>query len=101
MEIQDIKQNLTLANVLNHYNLKPDKNHKLNCPFHEDKTPSMQVYYKTHSAFCFSANCKAHGKAIDVIDFVMLKENISKHEALIKCTEMIQSVSSVHPIAIA
>jgi DNA primase len=100
MEINDIKSNLTLATVLKHYNLKPDKNLRLNCPFHEDKTPSMQVYYKTHSAFCFSANCKAHGKAVDVIDFVMLKENITKHEALIKCTEMIQSVSSVLPIAI-
>jgi DNA primase len=90
MEIQDIKQNLTLANVLHYYNLKPDKNLRLNCPFHEDKTPSMQVYYKTHSAFCFSANCKAHGKAIDVIDFIMLKENITKHEALIKCTKIIK-----------
>jgi DNA primase len=98
MEIQDIKQNLTLANVLHYYNLKPDKNLRLNCPFHEDKTPSMQVYYKTHSAFCFSANCKAHGKAIDVIDFVMLKENISKHEALIKCTEMIKGTVLEKPI---
>jgi DNA primase len=97
MEINEIKQNLTLANVLHYYNLKPDKNLRLNCPFHEDKTPSMQVYYKTHSAFCFSANCKAHGKAIDVIDFVMLKENISKHEALIKCTEMIQGVTKEKP----
>lgn len=39
MEIQEIKQRLTLANVLQHYHLKPDKNHRLHCPFHEDKTP--------------------------------------------------------------
>jgi DNA primase len=97
MEINDIKSQLNLSTVLHHYNLKPDKNHRLNCPFHEDKTPSMQVYYKTHSAFCFSANCKAHGKAIDVIDFIMLKENITKHEALIKCTEMIQGVTIEKP----
>jgi DNA primase len=97
MEINEIKQNLTLANVLHYYNLKPDPSINsgratamMHCPFHEDKTPSMQVYYKTHSAFCFSASCKAHGKAIDVIDFIMLKENISKHEALIKCTKIIK-----------
>jgi hypothetical protein len=48
MEIQEIKQRLTLAQVLSRYNLKPDKHLRLNCPFHEDKTPSMQVYYKTN-----------------------------------------------------
>ncbi|WP_410470252.1 CHC2 zinc finger domain-containing protein [Chryseobacterium sp. FH2] len=35
------------------------------CPFHEDKTPSMQVYYKTQTAYCFSSNCKTHGKSMD------------------------------------
>jgi len=48
MEIQEIKQRLTMAQVLAKYGLKPDKHMRMNCPFHEDKTPSMQVYYKTH-----------------------------------------------------
>lgn len=89
MEIQDIKQRLTLSTVLSYYNLKPDKNLRLNCPFHEDKTPSLQVYYKTHTAYCFSSNCKTHGKSMDIIDFVMHKENTDKHNALLKCTEII------------
>ncbi len=84
MEISEIKQKLTLSTVLHHYNLKPDKNLRLNCPFHQDKTPSLQVYYKTHTAYCFSSNCKTHGKSLDVIDFIMYKENITKHEALEK-----------------
>ena len=88
MEIQDIKSRLTLAQVLHHYNLKPDKNHRLLCPFHEDKTPSFQVYYKTHTGYCFSPNCKTHGKSLDVIDFIMYKEKISKHEAIIKAQEV-------------
>lgn len=89
MEIQEIKQNLSLAKVLQHYNLKPDKNQRLNCPFHEDKTPSFQIYYKTHTCYCFSANCKTHGKSLDVIDFVMHKENADKHTALLKCVEIL------------
>lgn len=89
MELSEIKSKLTLAQVLQHYSLKPDKNLRLHCPFHEDKTPSLQVYYKTHTAYCFSSNCKTHGKSLDVIDFVMNKENIDKHHALLKCAEII------------
>ncbi len=78
MEIPEIKTRLTLSEVLKHYNLKPDKNLRLHCPFHEDKTPSLQVYYKTHTSYCFSSNCKTHGKSLDVIDFIMHKEDCSK-----------------------
>ncbi|MBK9567174.1 MAG: toprim domain-containing protein [Saprospiraceae bacterium] len=89
MEISVIKTRLTLAQVLHYYHLKPDKNLRLCCPFHDDKTPSLQLYYKTHTAYCFSSNCKTHGKSMDVIDFIMNKENCTKHEALKKATEMI------------
>lgn len=89
MEIQEIKQNLSLATVLHYYGLRSDKNNKLNCPFHEDKTPSMQVYYKTQTAYCFSSNCKTHGKSIDVIDFILHKENSTKHEAINKAIEIL------------
>ena len=89
MDITEIKNQLMLAQVLSYYGLKPDKHLRLHCPFHEDKTPSMQVYYKTHTVYCFSSNCKTHGKAMDVIDFVMHKENITKHEAIEKCKELI------------
>jgi DNA primase len=88
MEIAEIKQQLTLSQVLQYYGLKPDKNLRLHCPFHEDKTPSLQVYYKTHTCYCFSSNCKAHGRSLDVIDFVMHKENTDKHQALLKCVEI-------------
>lgn len=69
MEITEIKQRLTLKEVLEHYGLKPDKQNRLNCLFHPDKTPSMQVYYKTQTAYCFSSNCPTHGKSLDLIDF--------------------------------
>ncbi len=96
MEIHEIKAKLTIANVLHFYGLKTDKQSRLNCPFHEDKTPSMQVYYKTQTAYCFSSNCKTLGKSMDVIDFVMHYESLSdvggnntKAEAINKCKEIL------------
>jgi DNA primase len=97
MEIQDIKTRLTLSQVLQHYGLRPDKNLRLHCPFHEDKTPSLQVYYKTHTSYCFSSNCKTHGKRMDVVRFVWHKENYDQlpekegwHKAIVKCVEIIE-----------
>ena len=95
MEIPDIKSKLTIREVLHHYNLHPDRNNRLNCPFHPDKTPSLQIYPKTETAYCFSSNCKTHGKSFDVIDFVMYMEHFdklsdrnAKHEAIIKAQEL-------------
>nr|WP_298656253.1 toprim domain-containing protein [uncultured Flavobacterium sp.] len=89
MEITQIKEQLTIANVLHYYGLKTDKQSRLNCPFHEDKTPSFQVYYKTQTAYCFSLSCKTHGKSMDVIDFILYKENCTKHEAINKAKEIL------------
>jgi len=96
MEISEIKSQLTIANVLHYYGLKADKTNRICCPFHEDKTPSLQIYYKTQTCYCFSSNCKTHGKSMDVIDFIMHKENLSKHEA-IKKAEDILNPSSENP----
>src|SRR5690554_7067606 len=89
MEISEIKQRLTMSNVMHYYGLKTDKQSRINCPFHEDKTPSMQVYYKTQTAYCFSSNCKTNGKSMDVIDFIMHKENSTKAQAINKAKEII------------
>jgi DNA primase/energy-coupling factor transporter ATP-binding protein EcfA2 len=94
MEIPDIKQQLTIGQVLAHYHLVPDKNHRLHCPFHDDKTPSLQVYEKTGTVYCFSSNCPTHGKALDVIDFVLHKENCTKHAALETCKQLIGGTAS-------
>ncbi|GAL87780.1 hypothetical protein MYP_5011 [Sporocytophaga myxococcoides] len=88
MEIPEIKESLAIGTVLEYYGLKPDKSHRLNCPFHEDKTPSMQVYHKTDTAYCFSANCTTHGRSLDVIEFIMYKEQCSKGEAINKAKSL-------------
>ncbi len=87
MELKDIKQQLSINHVLQHYGLKPDKNQRLVCPFHPDKNPSLQIYPKTNTYCCFSSNCKA-GTG-DQIQFIELKENCNKHEALIKAASLI------------
>jgi DNA primase catalytic core len=87
MDIKDIKQQLAINQVLQHYNLKPDKNNRLLCPFHNDKTPSLQIYPATNTYCCFSSNCTA-GTG-DQIQFIQLKENCSKHEALVKATALL------------
>ncbi|MBO9154074.1 CHC2 zinc finger domain-containing protein [Chitinophaga sp. GCM10012297] len=99
MEISEIKQRLGLSQVLQHYGLKPDKSHRLHCPFHDDTTPSLQVYYKTQTCYCFSSNCRTHGKALDVIDFVMYKEGFSKGEAIRRCQELAGGVPAAVPLS--
>ena len=84
MEISLIKQNLLLANVLQHYNLKQDKNNMLLCPFHEDSTASLQVSFSQNKYKCHGCDKKG-----DVIQFVQDYEKLTKHEALKKCTSLI------------
>jgi DNA primase len=88
MEISDIKARLPILDILSHYGLKPDRNNRICCPFHEDHTPSMQIYPQTGTFCCFSSNCTA-GTG-DVIQFIELKERCSKHEALIKASALAQ-----------
>ena len=89
MEISEIKAQLDILDLLRSYSLTPDRNKRINCPFHNDKTPSMQVFAETNTVYCFSSNCKLHGKAIDQIDFIMHKENCTKHEAILKAKSLL------------
>ena len=74
MTIPQIKQQLSIEAVLNHYNLSPNRNGLLNCPFHDDKTPSLQIYPKTNSYCCFSSNCAAGtGDQVQFIELMELK----------------------------
>ena len=76
MEIQEIKQRLSIETVLKYYDLQANRNHMLKCPFLEEKEPSLKIYPNTNTFNCFG--CKANG---DAIEFIQLKEKCSKHEA--------------------
>src|SRR5580700_3983746 len=95
MEIQDVKSRLSLSQVLNHYNLKPDRNGRICCPFHDDKTPSLQIYTITNTWTCFSSNCTAGSG--DQIDFIMRYEKLSKHDAIMKAKLLTGYNPSVNP----
>ena len=82
MEIAQIKARLPLVDVLARYGLKPDKSGRMRCPFHDDKTPSFQVYFDTNRFTCFAATCQAGSG--DVIDLIQLKEQCSTHEAILQ-----------------
>lgn len=84
MEIPDIKQRLSIFAVLQHYNLRPDRNNHIKCLFHEDDKPSCRIYPETNTFHCFG--CNATG---DQIDFIMKKDDISKHEAILKAQDFI------------
>lgn len=95
MEIPEIKAKLTLSQVIKYYGFKADKHNRICCPFHDDKTPSLNLYYKTQTAYCFSSNCPTHGHSMDVIEIVQRMETstgsaCSKHQALLKCVAMIE-----------
>jgi DNA primase len=87
MEIRDIKQKLSIQSVLAHYNLHPDRNHMLKCPFHKDDTASLRIYPETNTFNCFG--CHRNG---DAIEFCAEKEG-SKHEGLLKAAELCGKVS--------
>lgn len=87
MEIKEIKQQLTINAVLEHYGIKADKNGMANCPFHPDKTPSFQIYPKSNTYCCFSSNCTA-GTG-DQIQFIELKEKQGKHQAIEKAKSLL------------
>ena len=84
MEISEIKSRLTILQVARKYGLEPNKYDMVLCPFHEDKTPSLKLYYETNTFNCFG--CSANG---DVIEFIQLKEKVTKHEAILKAKTMI------------
>jgi DNA primase len=87
MQIPEIKSRLSIQTVLAHYGLKPDRNHRLLCPFHQDKTPSLQVYPKTNTWTCFSSHCTAGSG--DAIEFIARMEKISKHQAIVKAEQLL------------
>ena len=89
MEIKELKERLLMPAVLSYYDTELQKNNRICCPFHDDKTPSMHYFPKTQTVQCFSSNCQHSGKTLDVISFIQINENCSTHEAIMQGKRML------------
>ncbi|MBI9064670.1 MAG: toprim domain-containing protein [Marinilabiliaceae bacterium] len=94
MQIPHIKKQLPILQVLAHYNIKPDRNNHIQCPFHDDDKPSCKIYPETNTYHCFG--CSATG---DQIEFIEKHGKLNKHEALKKATELANNNTDVMGIA--
>ena len=80
MEIQDIKSRLSITEVAHHLGIQINKQGRAKCPFHDDKTPSLQFSKEKGICTCFSTRCNAG--TMDVIGLTEKYKNVSTHEAL-------------------
>lgn len=80
MEIQEIKSRLDIIAVANHFGIQINKQSRAKCPFHKDKTPSLQFSKEKNICTCFSSNCTAG--TMDIIGLTEKYKNITTHEAL-------------------
>ena len=92
MEIQEIKARLSILTVLGRYDLKPDRNGMLKCPFHVDDKASLKIYPDTGTFNCFGC-----GKNGDGIQFIEFYEKCDKHEAILKAQTLIGSLPVTKP----
>lgn len=77
---RQVKELVSLTDVLTRYNLTPNRAGFLHCPFHSgDRDASFKIYPATDSWYCFGC-----GEGGDVIDFVTKMERCSFTDALKK-----------------
>ena len=86
MEILEIKQQLEITEVAGQLGIEIGKGEKALCPFHNDKTPSLQFSKEKQIATCFSSNCNAG--TMDVIGLTEKKLQKTTHETLKYLSEL-------------
>lgn len=77
MQAQEINDKLTMQQVWEFYMGEGIKRHKVCCPLHGEKTPSMHLYER--SFYCFAC-----GAAGDCIKFVQLYFGIDFRAAIVR-----------------
>jgi len=68
MDIQTLKSRLNILDIAHTLGIKTDKNNKALCPFHGEKTPSLQFSIEKQICTCFSSKCTAG--TMDVVELV-------------------------------
>lgn len=68
MTTEEIKQSVSMRELVERYGIHIDRKGFCCCPFHKEKTGSMKVYKESYNCF----GCGANG---DIFSFVMRMEN--------------------------
>lgn len=89
-----VKQNISVPDAAEHYELQVNRNGMCSCPFHEDRHPSMKLNERYF--YCFG--CGATG---DVIDLVARLFGLSSYEAAQKLAQDFGIGPDKPPAAIA
>jgi DNA primase len=87
MEIRDLKTRLSILEVADRLDIRVDKQGKALCPFHDDKTPSLQFSKEKNICTCFSSKCNAG--TMDIIGLSEKKLNLNTHEAIMQLKQWI------------
>jgi DNA primase len=89
MEIQDLKTRLSILEVADRLDIRVDKQGKALCPFHDDKTPSLQFSKEKNICTCFSSKCNVG--TMDIIGLTEKKLKLNTHEAIMTAKGMGES----------
>jgi DNA primase len=87
MEIHELKTRLSITEVAQKLGIQINRQGRANCPFHNDKTPSLQFSKEKNICTCFSTNCTAG--TMDIISLTEKYKNITTHEALKYLSEIV------------
>lgn len=68
MTSDELKQSISMREVVERYGIRIDRKGFCCCPFHKEKTPSMKIY--KDSSHCFGC-----GRSDDIFSFVMGMEH--------------------------
>ena len=78
----EIKQRVSMIEMLRYYGIETNRSNFCRCPFHQEKSASFKAYPGTRGFYCFG--CHESGS---VIDFVMKFFGISFGDAIKKINE--------------
>ena len=76
MTVEEIKQSVSMKDVLSKYGVRVDSHNMCCCPLHGEKHASMKVYPDGYKCFA----CGANG---DIFSFIQEKEGISFKDAFL------------------
>ena len=76
---EEIKQNVSMYDVLEQYGYVLNRTGAMSCPFHEEKTPSFRVYHNGTRWHCFGC-----GSGGTVIDFIMQLFHLDFYQAIVR-----------------